>query len=575
MSANTSRVARRARVAGGAALLAASVLCTPRGAQAQQATFYLDRIQIPGNPEDSFVVFRPRLHEKTRFFGSTALGYTLNPLRADTVTDNPNVEAAIGDPVDHQFITYLSAGGEFASRVGVSLSLPVALYQGGGSDPIAQGVGIGMDRPAVAAHDLRLTATVKAWQSNDRRFVAGGGFSFWMPTGNDSGFAGDGQSTGMIFGSLDYDFGPFQVAGLIGPHFRPDRGIAGDEGVLEVGTEFRWAGSIFVPIRQGDVRLAGSLWGSTGLVDGARSGESTFFGGRNTNTEWLGEIRFKLLKDSPVYASGGAGTRMGTGYGGPDVRLLASIGAHASLFDTTPGQVARRQKDLPKIDMYDKDTDGDGFPDDIDGCPTIKEDGLKPRPSDGCPGPKDRDGDGIIDDVDKCPDDPEDRDGIEDGDGCPEEDADKDGILDVDDACALTPGVANKDPKKNGCKAAPKKIIDTGGGIQLLEAIQFDTGKSTVKPVSYPILDEVVDVLKSRPEVRMGVYGHTDNRGGAQMNRDLSKARAAAVVEYLIDKGVAKARLESDGFGPDRPLESNASEAGRTKNRRVEFKVLD
>src|SRR5205814_1486227 len=164
-----------------------------------------------------------------------------------------------------------------------------------------------------------------------------------------------------------------------------------------------------------------------------------------------------------------------------------------------------------------KDTDGDGYPDDIDQCPTEKEDGKKPDPDDGCPAPKDRDGDGIPDDVDKCPSDPEDKDGIMDDDGCPEKDADGDGIPDTEDACPLVPGVKNKDPKKNGCKAE-SKIVITKSDIQLLEPIQFDTAKSTIKAVSFPILDEVVGVLKSHEDVRMGVYGLTDSRGAVQMN---------------------------------------------------------
>jgi outer membrane protein OmpA-like peptidoglycan-associated protein len=73
----------------------------------------------------------------------------------------------------------------------------------------------------------------------------------------------------------------------------------------------------------------------------------------------------------------------------------------------------------------------------------------------------------------------------------------------------------------------------------------------------------------------MGVYGHTDSRGARQMNTNLSKARAASVVQYLVSKGIAAGRLESDGFGPDKPLESNDTEDGRAKNRRVEFKIIE
>ena len=73
----------------------------------------------------------------------------------------------------------------------------------------------------------------------------------------------------------------------------------------------------------------------------------------------------------------------------------------------------------------------------------------------------------------------------------------------------------------------------------------------------------------------MAVHGHTDSVGGHQMNMQLSKNRAAAVVNYLAGKGIKRDRLESEGFGPDKPVESNDTPEGRAKNRRVEFKVID
>jgi outer membrane protein OmpA-like peptidoglycan-associated protein len=89
------------------------------------------------------------------------------------------------------------------------------------------------------------------------------------------------------------------------------------------------------------------------------------------------------------------------------------------------------------------------------------------------------------------------------------------------------------------------------------------------------MLDEVVEVLKSRPDAHMGIFGHTDSRGAREMNLKLSKDRAASVVRYLVTKGIAAGRLESDGFGPDKPIDTNETEEGRAKNRRVEFKIQD
>lgn len=559
---------RLIRVLAGLATAAAVSLASQR-AEAQQTTFYLDRIQISGAPDDGLVLWRPYVYEKTRFYANAAFGYTLDPLRASTVTDQPNVQSRLDTPLAHQLVLHPAAGMEIAGRFGVSLSLPIALVQEGGADPANEGVGGGLQRNDVAVHDLRLAARVKVYQSDNRKLQLGVGAAIWFPTGNANSFAGDDQTTAYLYGSAEYDFGKFQLVGDLGPDFRPDHGILGANGALHVGSELRYAVGVFYPMREGEIRLGGTLWGTLGITD------DLFFNQRNTDLEWLAEARVVIDKKHNLYFNGGGGTRLTAGYGAPDLRLIAGIGGFTPLQDFSPTQAARRHYKPPDVEMHDKDTDGDGYPDDIDQCPTEKEDGKPPDPDDGCPAPKDRDGDGIPDDVDKCPDQPEDKDGIMDDDGCPEKDADNDGIPDTEDACPLIPGVKNADPKKNGCKEEHKKIIETASGIQLLEPIQFDTGKASIKKASYPILDEVVDVLKSRPDVRMGVYGHTDSRGAAEMNRRLSKDRARAVVNYLGAHGIAASRLESDGYGPDKPIDTNETEEGRAKNRRVEFKIIE
>jgi OOP family OmpA-OmpF porin len=566
----TSRKGRRILCALSAM---AGLSLASEAAHAQQKTFYLDRVQVSSAPDDGFVVWRPYVHEKTRFYGAATLGFTLDPLRAGTIVDNPNIERRIDTPVTNQWVMHLGVGAEFMNRFGVSLQLPVNVWQGG-NDPTAEIGGNGIERTPVAVYDLRLAFRARVYESDNHKFQLGVGAVAWLPTGNATAFAGDDQVTGQLYGAAEYNFGKFLVAGHIGPHFRPYRNIAGEDAVLEVGSELRWTAGIFLPLRQNDVRLGGSLWGTTGIESLEKTG-NTFFNGRNTDVEWLAEARFLLEKRANLWLNVGGGTRLSSGYGSPDIRLLAQIGAWTSLLDFSPGQAIQPRRKAPDVEMHDKDTDGDGYPDEIDACPTEKEDGQKPEPDDGCPAPKDRDHDGIPDDADKCPDDPEDKDGIMDGDGCPEKDADNDGIPDTEDACPLVPGVKNADPKKNGCKEERKKIIETESGLQLLEPIQFDTGKATIKRVSFPILDEVYDVMKERPNVKMGVYGHTDSQGGHDMNVKLSGDRAASVVRYLVTKGIAANRLESKGFGPDQPLGSNDTAEGKAKNRRVEFKILE
>lgn len=104
--------------------------------------------------------------------------------------------------------------------------------------------------------------------------------------------------------------------------------------------------------------------------------------------------------------------------------------------------------------------------------------------------------------------------------------------------------------------------------------ILFDFDKYTIKPESYPILDEVTDYLKANPNVKMEVQGYCDNRGTYKYNVKLSDERAKAVRKYLVDKGIPGDRLTAKGYSFDNPVASNATDEGRALNRRVVFKPI-
>jgi len=118
--------------------------------------------------------------------------------------------------------------------------------------------------------------------------------------------------------------------------------------------------------------------------------------------------------------------------------------------------------------------------------------------------------------------------------------------------------------------AALNKGISETGKIAVY-GIYFDTAKSLVKPESKPTLDEIVKLLGQNPKLRLFVVGHTDSDGSAESNMKLSAERAAAVVKALVANGIAASRLKSAGVGTYCPVESNRSEAGKAKNRRVEL----
>ena len=250
----------------------------------------------------------------------------------------------------------------------------------------------------------------------------------------------------------------------------------------------------------------------------------------------------------------------------------------------------------------DLDNDGDGITDQSDECPLEPEDKDEIEDADGCP-ETDADGDGIADEKDACPLEAEDKDGFEDADGCPDVDNDRDGLADVDDKCPLEaedkdgfededgcpdcdndgdgvpecPEVVDMCPSKaantpDGCPEY-KNVVVTEKKIEIGQTVYFETNKAVIKPVSFPLLDEVAQVLIDNPEIHVRVEGHTDARGGDDFNMGLSEARASAVENYLVARGVAAERMESQGLGETKPIADNRTRSGRAQNRRVEFVI--
>ena len=219
---------------------------------------------------------------------------------------------------------------------------------------------------------------------------------------------------------------------------------------------------------------------------------------------------------------------------------------------------------VTRVFLGDKlDSDGDGVVDANDKCPGTPA-GVKVDAA-GCP--LDSDKDGVADYLDKCPGTPA---GVPvDASGCPL-DSDGDGVLDYMDKCPGTPAGVKVDA--SGC---PITILDTGAASWTFNDINFESAKADIRPSSYGILDEIAAALAANPTLKVLVEGHTDSRGARAFNMNLSQRRAQAVVDYLVDKGVASNRLSAQGFGPDRPVADNGTRLGRAKNRRVQFTRVD
>ncbi|WP_438036041.1 OmpA family protein [Sorangium sp. So ce204] len=535
---------------------------------AQTRTFYLDRLYMAGAPDDSIALWRPQVAPETRFFGQFGLGLGLNPFRVENMLNDEQAAGRFsrehGSPVSSQLIGYFNGGVELLDRFSFQVGLPIIALQTSNptNDPSVAGAEDAASPSTAALMDIRLDGRAILYRTEDRFFKLGANVTAWVPTGSKLSFSGDNAASAMIGLSGEIDLKSMFFVLNTGVHFRPYSSLND----FAVTNEWRWGVGGFLPLRNGALRLGAQIFGSTGL------GRGTTFTGDNTPLEWMAEGRLALDQRKKGWLGVGAGTRLSGGYA-PDFRMVGVIGYSFGIKDVEPVSPGRRFQAVPPRAA---DTDKDGLPDDIDLCPTDPEDGKPPNRDDGCPALPDRDGDGIPDTSDKCPDQPEDFDKINDADGCPEDDADEDSIPDAKDACPKEPGQPSPEPTKNGCPQFIRRITGSSE-IQILKQVQFATGSARILPNSYSILDEVVRLLKVNPEITLvAIEGHTDNRGSDQLNEKLSNDRAHSVRTYLIERGgIDPARLTAAGFGPKRPIDDNNTEAGRQKNRRVEFHIRE
>ena len=393
-------------------------------------------------------------------------------------------------------------------------------------------------------------------------------------------------------------------AANVGPEFRQQQTIS--LGQVKQGSMLQWgAGAGVLVLNERRLQLGVE---SSGALTFESVQQHT------TNLELLFGGRYRFRGNVEIGLAAGPG--LTSGVGTPDYRgvLSAAYAPKPKPTDRDHDGVADEKDACPDTaGVYDpdphkngcprpQDWDHDGVMDAVDACPDVAGVADPDPRKNGCPPPKDRDGDGIPDAEDACPDvkgvrTPDvktngcpadwDGDGISDGeDACPEvkglrtpdlktngcpADTDADGIPDNEDACPKEKGPADPDPKKNGC---PHLAILVRSGIKILEQVQFTSARAVIQKTSDGLLDEVAAVLKQHPEVgRIEIQGFSDNRGPKRSNVLLSQARADAVMSALVGRGVDKRRLTARGYGPDRPVESNDTEVGRQRNRRVEFTV--
>ncbi|MBW2459543.1 MAG: OmpA family protein, partial [Deltaproteobacteria bacterium] len=540
----------------------------------------------------------------------------------------------VGGIVENQAYLHLNGGIGLFDRVSVNLDIPIAFAQTG-TDPASDGVGF--QSPSSAQFgDLRVGARVRLWGEYTDPVQLGLGGYVWFPTGpsDEGSFVSDGTVRGMpqalVGGRYDWLLWSFAT----GPEIRD----AQELGSTSQGSMWLWGaglGALVDDAEQwqvgGELNVAVDMTGPSGRntnAEGLVGAKWRFVDFMVTGlgfgtglTSGIGTPDFRMVLGVAYTPKVGAThDRDGDNIADGDDACPAEAGPpnddpakHGCPDQDGDGIIDGKDAcpDKPGVPSDDPakhgcpaDRDGDGIHDALDACPDepgppnddptrhgcpLKRPGDRdgdsiPDEVDACPGtpgvahddpakhgcPPDRDGDGVVDVEDACPDVP----GVPTADpatnGCPA-DRDGDGIVDSEDACPDTKGIRQDDPAKNGCPL----VQITKGEVVISEQVQFDTDKATIKPVSDRLLEEVARVLNEHAELlRIEVQGHTDNTGGQGYNIALSKRRANSVKAALVKRGVTTGRLTTKGFGPTVPVGDNKTEAGRQKNRRVQFKIL-
>jgi len=448
----------------------------------------------------------------------------------------------IDDLLAHRLDLHLMGSYAPTGWLEVGVDLPLTVWQAHNFDRLADETGFAMEEPAAAGlGDLRFVAKARLLAEATHGVGLAALAELRLPTGDDESFLGERGAAIAPALVVERGFGDLRLALGGGYRYRSDAGRFVN---LHVGDDlaFSAAGAWDLP----DDFLGGG-WTALAELLASTPARAPFNGpdadALKTGLQALLGLRGDLGGGFHGLVGVGRGITDESGYGRAGVRAFAGV---------------RYQRDF-------HDRDGDGIEDHEDRCPDVPEDRDGFEDADGCPDP-DNDRDGLADEVDQCPDEP----GPKEYDGCPDTDGDE--IPDQQDECPEEYGPASAD----GCPAGDPLARYGDGRIEIRGAVNFDTGKATLKRESFPVLDEVAALLRSHREVkRLRIEGHTDSVGSDRLNLDLSRRRAAAVVQYLIGKGIERTRLESAGYGEERPIADNATALGRAKNRRVEFTILE
>jgi len=581
------------------ALVLSWVVAPPLHAQ-EAAT--LNTFRAAPTPSDDFHLSRPIDQGHDRFGAQVHADYANDPLLFE------GDDGRTSRIVEHQLNLNIAASLGLVDRLVVFAGLPiVAMMRGDSADTLTADGLVTPDGPGVG--DMYLGGRVRILGNADDVFALGGQLIVTLPTGGSDRFRG--EDFVAFRPELLAELRPgadLRLVGNLGALVRRNGDTSGSN--LAFSDELTFGVGAAMPVwtaadPRSHLDAHAQMYGAAAFDD--------FFA--KDRTVFEATVGAKLFHRSGLVGGLALGPGLASGFGSPDLRVVTML-AYAEPVD------------LPEPEPVVIDRDGDGLLDDVDPCPREAEDVDGYEDDNGCPDPDndldgtrddddqcpsnagpfenagcpdvDGDGDSVVDRVDRCPADAEDRDAFEDADGCPDPDNDGDGIVDGSDRCPRESGPAENHgcpdtdrdsdtvvdrldncpdaagtPEQQGCPTRQLVRIEEGR-LDILDVVYFQTNKDVIERRSYPLLMNVASVVNAHPEIGIvRVEGHTDARGNPAKNRTLSQARAEAVVRFLVEQGsVPPARLQSQGFGPDRPIVTNARNAAdHARNRLVEFNL--
>jgi outer membrane protein OmpA-like peptidoglycan-associated protein len=593
------------RRAGGL-LVALLLLAVPASAQdAPRPSLDVQRFMLIGSYHNFVLVHDGVLVPKMKFGVDVTLNYAFRPLQQ--ATDELSREAGV---IDHLFAGHVR--GAFAPTNWVEIDLILGFMQFASAGPGI--VDLGGEQDVFSLGDIWLEGRFKPL-SQEKHFVNLGVIPFLtFPTGNPNLFLTSGIPTFGVKVAVSRRWKRIHAAGHIGYRLKVGHAEVGDNVASDDEILYAVGFGVTPVLDKLDINLE---LNGVGIV-GPGLGEVTSTLGQSlihSPLELMIDARIRLPRGFDIIA--GAGPGLTAGVGTPAFRVFAGFSWAPPRDKDGDGILDPDDSCVDEPEDFDSfedddgcpevDNDGDGIVDADDKCPLDPEDGDGFEDDDGCP-ELDNDADGIPDAQDACVNDPEDADGFEDADGCPELDNDADGVLDVDDGCPMVKedfdgfqdedGCPESDNDGDGfpddldlCPDQPENVNDfkdddgcpddviavvSDGKILILDKILFVSGKDRILKKSYPVLEAVNSTLLDNPAIkRIRIEGHTDDKGRDAYNQGLSEKRANAIMRYLVKAGIDPERLVAVGYGETRPIDTNKTENGRERNRRVEFTILE